>query len=181
MASIEPRKGQDVFVEALAQLPKEIQEAAQFEIAGRILDPDFWPTIEPIAKRVGNLAVIGALSHADALAKLSAADVIVSPSRDEAMPTVTILEAMSLGKAIITSNVGGATEAFVDGENALLVRPEGIDELAKAIRRLIEKPKLVPELGRRARETYERAFTIERFGLEFSQLLRGVISAAGKP
>ncbi|HEX8897312.1 MAG TPA: glycosyltransferase, partial [Chthoniobacterales bacterium] len=82
LASIEPRKGQDVFVKALAALPAEIQKAAHFEIAGRILDPDFWPTIEPVAKRVENLTVTGALSHADALAKLSAADVIVSPSRD---------------------------------------------------------------------------------------------------
>jgi GT2 family glycosyltransferase len=181
LASIEPRKGQDIFVKALAKLPKEIHRAAQFEIAGRILDPDFWPAIEPIAKQVENLTVIGALGHADALAKLRAADVIVSPSRDEAMPTVTILEAMSLGKAIVASNVGGATEAFVDGENAVLVRPEGVDELATAIRRLIENPALVPELGRKARETYEQSFTIERFGAEFSELIRGAISAAVQP
>ncbi|PYJ89288.1 MAG: hypothetical protein DME70_02375 [Verrucomicrobia bacterium] len=178
LASIEPRKGQDVFVKALAQLPAEMQNAARFEIAGRILDPDFWPTIEPVAKRVENLTMTGAVSHADALAKLRAADVIVSPSRDEAMPTVTILEAMSLGKAIITSKVGGAAEAFVDGENALLVRPEAPDELAAAIRRLIENPALVPELGRKARATYEQNYTIERFGAEFSELIRGAISAA---
>ena len=178
MASIEPRKGQDIFVKALAQLPKEIQKAAQFEIAGRILDPDFWPTIDSTAKRVENLAVTGALSHADALAKIREADVIVSPSRDEAMPTVTILETMSLGKALITSNVGGAAETFVDGENALLVRPEAVEELAGAIRRLIENPALVAELGRHARRTYEQNFTIERFGTEFSDLIRAAISAA---
>jgi glycosyltransferase involved in cell wall biosynthesis len=178
MASIEPRKGQDVFVKALAQLPSEIQEAAQFEIAGRILDPDFWPAIEPTAKRIKNLSVTGALSHTDALAKVSGADVIVSPSRDEAMPTVTILEAMSLGKAIIASNVGGAAETFADGENALLVRPEVPEELAAAIRRLIEKPALVAQLGSKARETYDAGFTIERFGAEFSELIRGAISQA---
>jgi len=100
----------------------------------------------------------------------------VAPSRDEAMPTVTLLEAMSLGKAIITSNVGGALETFVANENALLVRPEGVDELAAAIRRLIEKPALVPQLGHKARETYEQNFTIERFGIEFSELIRGAIS-----
>ena len=178
LASVEPRKGQDVFVKALAQLPKEIQKAAQFEIAGRILDPDFWPTIDSIAKQIENLTVTGALSHAEAIGKLTAADVIVSPSRDEAMPTVTILEAMSLGRAIITSNVGGAAEAFTDGENALLVRPEAPEELMAAIRRLIEKPAIVGELGRKARQTYEEGFTIERFGGEFFNLMNETISAA---
>lgn len=178
LASVEPRKGQDIFVKALAQLPKEIQKAAQFEIAGRILDPNFWPTIDPIAKQIENLVVTGALSHTEAIGKLTAADVIVSPSRDEAMPTVTILEAMSLGRAIITSNVGGAAETFADDENALIVRPEAPDELAAAIRRLIEKPALVRELGRKARQTYEEGFTIERFGAEFSELIIETISAA---
>jgi glycosyltransferase involved in cell wall biosynthesis len=176
MASIEPRKGQDIFVKALAQYPREVRDAAQFEMAGRILEPDFRPAIEPIAKRIQNLTVTGALSHADALAKVSGADVIVSPSRDEAMPTVTILEAMSLGKAIVASNVGGAAETFADGENALLVRPEMPEDLAAAIGRLIEKPALVAQLGSKARETYEQGFTIERFGAEFSELIRGAIS-----
>jgi glycosyltransferase involved in cell wall biosynthesis len=178
LGSVEPRKGQDVFVKALAQLPREIRRAAHFEIAGRILDPDFWPTIESTAQQIENLAVTGAVSHTEAIGKLAEADVIVSPSRDEAMPTVTILEAMSLGGAILTTNVGGATESFRDGENALLVRPEAPDELAAAIRRLIENPALVRELGRKARQTYEEGFTIERFGAEFSELIADAISAA---
>jgi len=178
LASIEPRKGQDVFVKALAQLPAEIRNAAQFEIAGRTLDPDFWPPLEPLAKTIENLSVTGAASHVEAVAKLAEADVLVAPSRDEAMPTVTILEAMSLGKAIVTTKVGGATEAFADGKNALLVRPEATDELATAIRRLIENPALVPALGRKARDTYEENFAIERFGAEFSELIRGAIAAA---
>jgi O-antigen biosynthesis protein len=177
LASVEPRKGQDVFVKALAQLPREIQRTAKFEIAGRILDPAFWPTIDSIAQRVENLTVNGAASHVEAIGKLTEADVIVSPSRDEAMPTVTILEAMSLGRAIITTNVGGAAEVFSDGENALLVRPEAPDELAAAIRRLIENRVLVRELGRKARQTYEEGFTMERFGAEFSELIAGAISS----
>ena len=176
LASVEPRKGQDIFVNALAQLPPEIQQAAHFEIAGRILDPDFWPTVGPIADGIKNLSVTGALSHAEAMAKLSAADVIVSPSRDEAMPTVTILEAMSLGKAVITTTVGGALEAFTDSENVLLVRPEAPDALAAAIRHLIEDPALVRKLGDKARQNYEEHFTIERFGAEFSALITNAIS-----
>ena len=42
LGGVEKRKGQDVFVRALALLPRDLQEAAQFQIGGRILDPDFW-------------------------------------------------------------------------------------------------------------------------------------------
>jgi GT2 family glycosyltransferase len=171
LGSVEPRKGQDVFVEALALLPAELQQAAQFQIAGRVLDPDFWPKVEAVVRRLRNFSVKGALSHAEAIELMREADVIVSPSRDEAMPTVTILEAMSLGKALITTIVGGALEVLVEGENALLVRPETPDLLAAAIRRLIEDPTLASELGKKARETYERNFTMERFGEEFRQLI----------
>ena len=176
LGSVEPRKGQDVFVEALALLPVESQQAAHFQIAGRILDPDFWPKVEAVAKTLHHFSVQGALSHAEAIELMRAADVVVSASRDEAMPTVTILEAMSLGKALIATSVGGALEVLVEGENALLVGSEAPDALSAAIRRLIEDPALADELGKKARETYERNFTMERFGEEFRHLIEGAIS-----
>jgi glycosyltransferase involved in cell wall biosynthesis len=163
-------------VEALALLPVELQQAAQFQIAGRVLDPDFWPKVEAVAKTLQHFSVRGALNHAEAIELMREADVIISASRDEAMPTVTILEAMSLGKALIATVVGGAREVLIEGENALLVGPEAPDELALAIRRLIENPALAGELGKKARATYEKNFTMERFGEEFRQLIDEAIS-----
>jgi len=177
LGSIEPRKGQDVFVQALALLPQTVQEAAEFQIAGRILDPKFWPKVEAVASTLTNFSVQGALNHDEALELMGRADVIVSASRDEAMPTVTILEAMSLGKAIIATTVGGAREMLVEGDNCLLVRPEAPDVLAGAIRRLIEDRSLAFGLGKKARATYEKNFTMERFGTEFRQLIDDAISA----
>ena len=107
---------------------------------------------------------------------MNEADVIVSASRDEAMPTVTILEAMCLGRALIATAVRGAREVLVEGENSLLVRPEAPDALATAIRRFIEDPVLVSELGEKARQTYEKDFTMERFGKEFRKLIGEVIA-----
>ena len=185
LGSIEPRKGQDVFVQALALLPRELQEAARFQIAGRILDPDFWPKVEAVATTLKNFSVKGALNHEEAIELMNGADVVISASRDEAMPTVTILEAMSLGKAVIATAVGGAREVLVEGDNSLLVRPEAPDALAAAIRRLIEDPLLASELGKKARATYEKNFTMERFGNEFRKLMDDVISVpvstAGEP
>jgi GT2 family glycosyltransferase len=177
LASVEPRKGQDIFVEALTLLPRELQEAARFQIAGRILDPDFWPKIEAVAKTLKNFSVRGTLNHAEAIELMKEVDVIISASRDEAMPTVTILEAMSLGKALIATTVGGAHEVLVEGENALLVRPEAPEVLAAAIRRLIEDRALVSELGEKARGTYEKNFTMDRFGPEFRELIDEIVAA----
>jgi GT2 family glycosyltransferase len=176
LASIEPRKGQDVFVQALALLPRELQEAAQFQIAGRILDPDFWPKVKAVATTLKNFSVSGALNHEEAIELMCEADVVVSASRDEAMPTVTILEAMSLGKAVIATTVGGAREVLVEGDNALLVRAEDPAALAGAIRRLIEDRSLAAELGRKARVAYEKDFTMERFGNEFRRLIDDVMA-----
>ncbi len=176
LGSIEPRKGQDVFVEALALLPAQLQRAAEFQIAGRVLDPDFWPKVEAVAKKLPNFSVKGALSHSEAIELMREADVIVSASRDEAMPTVTILEAMCLGKGLIATVVGGALEVLVEGENSLLVTPDSPETLAIAIRRLIEDPALAGELGKKARATYEKNFTMERFGEEFRQLIGEAIS-----
>jgi GT2 family glycosyltransferase len=177
LGSVERRKGQDVFVEALALLPREVQDAARFQIAGRILEPDVWPKIEAKAGALKTFSVRGSVNHAEALGLMSSADVVISASRDEAMPTITLLEAMRDGKALIATNVGGADEVLADGEDVLLVRPDAPDALAAAIRRLIEDPALVANLGGKARDTYERSFTIERFGAEFSKLIRGAISA----
>src|SRR4029077_20462000 len=102
-----------------------------------------------------NLSIAETLNHAEALEVVASIDVVVFPSHDEAMPTVTMLEAMSLGKAIVSTSVGGAVEFLVDGENALLVRPEMTGDLAAALARLIQQPELARKLGRNARATYE--------------------------
>ncbi|MEY2564896.1 MAG: hypothetical protein QOH88_3089 [Verrucomicrobiota bacterium] len=176
LGGMERRKGQDVFVEALALLPREVQQAAQFQIAGRILDPDYWAKVAAVAMTVKNFSVKGALNRAEALEVMARTDVLVCPSRAEAMPTVAILEAMCLGKALIVTAVGGAEEVFVEGDNALLVRPESPAALAAAIRRLIENHDLAFQLGAKARETYERNFTMERFGNQFRALIEEVIA-----
>ncbi len=64
----------------------------------------------------------------------------------------------------------------MDGQNALLVRPDAPDALAAAIRRLIEDRTLTLKLGAGARATYEEHFTLERFGPEFRELIGEVMA-----
>jgi GT2 family glycosyltransferase len=178
LGTVEPRKGQDVFVQALARLNPALQDGAEFQIAGRVMDPEFGEKVKAIGARSANLSIAEGLSHEQALESLAHADVVVFPSRDEAMPTVTMLEAMSLGKAIISTTVGSVTEFLVDGKNALLVKPDAAGELADAIAKLIQQPQLADVLGQNARTTYEKHFTIQHFGPQFRELVLKTLSHA---
>ncbi|HMG05268.1 MAG TPA: glycosyltransferase, partial [Chthoniobacterales bacterium] len=166
LGTIEPRKGQDIFLEAVRLLPAEVQASTEFHLVGRVPGPEFGAQIKEAGAGLAHFCVGEARDHAEALEAIRRSDVLVCSSRDEAMP-VTILEALSLGKPIVSANVGGIGEILTDGHNALLVRPEDPAALAGAMQRLLTSPELAQHLGQNARETFEKNFTQERFGADF--------------
>jgi glycosyltransferase involved in cell wall biosynthesis len=85
-------------------------------------------------------------ASADPLSMLRGMDVFVQPSWAESFPYV-ILEAMSLGVAIVATDVGGVGEAVADGDSGLLVAPRSELALAAAVIELLGDPRRRAELG----------------------------------
>ncbi len=173
LGTYEPRKGQDVFLEAIGKLEPALRARATFGMAGRVLDRDFHENLARQARSIPEVELLGALSHDEALVVTAASDVLVCASRDETMP-VAILEAMSLGKAIVTATVGGVTEWLRDGVNALLVPPEDRAALAVALGRCLTDAELVASLGENGRRTFEKDFSLEQLGRRFTALFERV-------
>ena len=169
-ASIEPRKGQDILVEAIKMLPPKPKKAARFQIVGRYLDLPFVEKVKASAAELSNVEFTGERDHAQSLELLAASDALICSSRDETMP-ITILEAMSLGKVVISAEVGGIAEWVRNEMNGLLVPPENPKALARAIERCLTDQPLVARLRSAARRTYERHFTLEKFAAHFARLL----------
>jgi glycosyltransferase involved in cell wall biosynthesis len=78
----------------------------------------------------------------------------------ENLPMVA-LEAFAYGKPVIGSNIGGIPEIVDENENGLLFSPGDYLELREKIKYLIDRPSLIQEMGRRAREKAEKEYNPE--------------------
>ena len=85
--------------------------------------------------------------HRDVIPLLQKAWGFILPSRWEGMPNA-LLEAMSCGVPSIATRVSGSEDIIEDGVNGLLIEPEQPDQMAQALRRLIEDTELAQRLAR---------------------------------
>lgn len=87
------------------------------------------------------------------------ADVAIIPTIGSEGTSLSLLEAMASGCAVICSNVGGMTNVIIDQYNGLMIEPT-INELYKAMVKIHSNPLLGNRLARRGRETVEAGFSL---------------------
>lgn len=87
--------------------------------------------------------------------------VFVLPSYREGTPR-SVLEAMSMGRAIITSDAPGCRETVEEGVNGFLVAPRQSRPLAEAMRRFLEEPSRVVRMGESSRHLVERHYDVRK-------------------
>jgi glycosyltransferase involved in cell wall biosynthesis len=114
---------------------------------------------------------------------LQAADALVLSSAWEGLPN-SVMEALSAGKPIVATRVGGVPELVHDGEDGLLVQPGNPQALSDAMRRMMEmsgeQRKRMGEAGRiHIRKEYDMTRVIEQWEGLFVELMSGNGLTAG--
>ena len=95
-------------------------------------------------------------------ALFNVADFMVLSSIQEGLPYV-LMEAASIGKPYIATDVGGVSEFIIHDETGILVPPNDPEKLVAAIGNLLANPAAVERLGIKAREKFLQEFTVDRF------------------
>ncbi|MBO0663032.1 glycosyltransferase family 4 protein [Jiella sp. MQZ9-1] len=154
-------KGIEEFALA-AQRLKATFPKARFQILGPF-DPS--PSGVP-ANDVDRWIRSGAIDYlgevADVRPLLTACSVFVLPSYyREGIPRAA-LEALAVGRAIVTTTAPGCRETVIQGINGFQVEPRSVDALESAMHRLLETPKLIDEMGARSRRIAETRFDVHR-------------------
>lgn len=113
-----------------------------------------------------------AVPHADLPVLYAAADIGIFPSIADEAFGITIAEAMSCGKPVIASYIGGIPEVVGnEGSCGLLVSPGDVKALAESIRILVDNAELRRSMGNAARSRIMHLYTWE---LAAKRLLAGI-------
>ncbi|MEQ3636262.1 glycosyltransferase family 4 protein [Alcanivorax sp.] len=105
----------------------------------------------------GTVEFLGKL--ADVRPAIADSSVYVLPSYREGTPR-TVLEAMAMGRAVITTDAPGCRETVVDGDNGYLVPVQDVTSLADAMIKLIASPDRVSTMGTRSRQIAEEKYDV---------------------
>lgn len=90
---------------------------------------------------------------------LAAGHVLVLPSYGEGTPR-SVLEAMAMGLAVVTTDVPGCRATVRDGHNGFLVPVRDSEALAEAMTRLALDPDLIAQFGREGRRIAEEKYDV---------------------
>lgn len=88
---------------------------------------------------------------------LSEASVYVLPSYHEGMPR-TVLEAMAMGRPIVTTDAPGCRDTVLDGKNGYIVPVKDAQLLSEAMETFLSDPSIIPAMGYQSRLLAEQRF-----------------------
>ena len=97
--------------------------------------------------------------------------VYVLPSYREGTPR-TVLEAMSMGRAIITTDAPGCRETVVDGKTGFLVRVKNVEDIVSKMIEFIENPKLVEDMGKEAAKYCREKYDVNKVNNDMCDFLK---------
>lgn len=161
LALIERLKGHHLLLRAMSSI-KDKYPNVKLVFAGRAVDERYLNFLKKTAVNLGmGGRVIFPGENSDVRGFLSALDIFVLPSRREGFSRV-LLEAMACSSPIIATDVGGNSEAIVDGETGYLVPYGDEGMLTSALEIFLSDASRAKAMGDAARERVQQEFSLEK-------------------
>lgn len=152
-ARLEPLKGVDLAVRALALLDPEVRPVLRIA-GGATADDSFGPSLLALAAELGvsgDVELLGPQSRTALASLMRSSTLVLVPSHSETYGLVA-LEAAASGVPVVASATGGLVEAVRDGVTGLLVAGREPRDWATAIGRVVADRELRDRLGAQGRQ-----------------------------
>jgi glycosyltransferase involved in cell wall biosynthesis len=160
------RKGIRFFMKAIPEILKKTD--VHFVFAG----PNKNNSIRIPSK---NCSFLGYVPQENLPCLYASCEIFLLPSLLENFPFV-LLEAMSSGSAVISTNVGGIPEMITHNENGLLIRPKHTEDIVNSVTYLAENNKIRDEISKKARKTIEERFNWDKIALATYEYYKKILT-----
>jgi glycosyltransferase involved in cell wall biosynthesis len=170
VAALRPEKNHELFLE-MARRVKAQLPAARFLVVGE------GPRRAELERQAHDLGLqssvqfLGARSDVPRL--LSAMDAFALTSHVEANP-VSILEAMSIGRPVVATNVGSIHEAVIEGQTGFLVSPGDAAKFSDRVLQLLHAPLMAHSMGLAGRQCVVGHWSLESMVAGYERLIESV-------
>lgn len=161
----DPRKGLETLIRSLGRLrDKGVAFQAKLASGGTLLQ-HHQQLVEAL-NLSGMVILPGWIEEPFDL--MEQADIFVLPSLEEGSGSLSLLEAMQAGLAIVASDIDGIPEDVTNNVDGLLVEPGNINELSVTLEKLLTNTKLMRKFQTRAREKFQKNYSTEYFCSQLS-------------
>ena len=140
-------KGIDVLVNVWKLLREELGTSIKLIVSG----PPFELAMVELLQGQNDIEYIGTKKLEEVREYYLVADAFVLPTRGEGLPNV-LIEAMSCSLPCIAGRLDGITDYLLGNDRGILVDPDNLTEVTKAMLKVYEQPQLAREMGIRARQ-----------------------------
>jgi glycosyltransferase involved in cell wall biosynthesis len=151
VGSITPRKGLHLLLEACAILQEQGCNHYTLLIVGDGTQREELENFCQEKRLSDRVQWIGKVDYSKLGAYFSESDVFVLPTLEDTWGMV-VLEAMVLGKAVLSSKWAGASELVIEGENGYCFDPYEPEKLAELMRHFIDNPDLAFAMGNKSKQ-----------------------------
>ncbi len=114
----------------------------------------------------------------DAPDLMAGLDILAAPSRTGEGASLSIIQGMFSGRAVVATDVGGNKELVATGETGFIIPREDVPALTQALDRLVRDARLRAQMGAAGRARGIAKFSLERVHREFNEFLWGAYQEA---
>jgi glycosyltransferase involved in cell wall biosynthesis len=161
-------KGVSVLLRAFSNIAKKVDNTSLL-IVGNGPDKKKLKELAINLGVSGKTQFAGYIKDADLPLYYNSVDIVVVPSFFEAFGIVNI-EAMSCGKTVVASNVGGIREIITHKKTGFLISPGNVEELGETILRLLRHPEIRKQVGEAAREEVKKKYSLQSLGKDLDAI-----------
>jgi len=172
------QKGSDVFVDAMCRLLPRFPDFTAV-IVGAVM-PEQIPFANELKKRIelaglqSRIIITGELPIAEVQRWYQRLTIYAFTSRNEGFG-LTLIEAMSVGAALVASRAGAAELVVEDGVTGVLTPPGDVDALVAALEPLLRDVSSTVEMGKRGRERVLKKFSLDAEAARIGDVYRPLL------